>query len=507
MAPFSGSTQKVAPPKRLAGQRLTFDSLKLHYVSGGYGEIFFANHESLGKIALKRLYMCYKEAQILEREVSIWQSLSHRHILPLLGVYEDSGLLYMASPYMHNGTSDEYITRYPDVDRPRLLCEIADAGKYLHGMGIIHGDIRPQNILIDLGIRALLFDFGLSRRSTEAELPELQGGGTPCQGSPEILKGGPTSLQGDVYAFGITVYQNIEAHFPALEASATFSRFRLSRRSPPINQTSPPALDVTSSTADNGRTVSLSSTVRARLLTVLDTVRPPFSGTNSSSDTAWFAYGLAQDQLIQRAEIKFDRAKPVQLPTPGGFCKLFRGKLKGHGGVALKLLDICRLRAEEQAVEPFKAELFAWRSLSHLNVLKFLGPYMEDGQLYLVSPWAENGSVLEYLKRSPDADRQNIIAETALGLQYIHGQNFVHGDIKAQNILMSAEPRPLICDFGLSRLQSITTLPLLRGAGSARWNSPELWKGEPKSMKSDVYAFGITVSQASSRFLRPGGAD
>ncbi|KAG8900248.1 hypothetical protein FRB99_006179 [Tulasnella sp. 403] len=424
-------------------------------------------------------------------------------------------------------------------------------------MDIIHGDIEPENILISADIHALLCDFGFSRRSTEAEPPELQGVGKLTQMSPETVRGNPTSPPTDVYAFGITIYQVLsgKVRWHDYRSYAAITQYIVKGGRPPKEPehsqegTSydllwdvaehcwreepadrpsmaevhrcieerylPPQASIANSTthpsshgeAINPNFVSTrgntpfpvdfdnATSSRSRFRTILDSIRPAYFNSTTSVDAAWSEYGLTQEQLIRRAEIKFDRGKPVSVATPGGFCTLFRGKHKVHGTVALKRLDVDRLQLEERTVEPFKAELLVWQSLSHSNILPFLGPYIENDQLYLVSPWADNGFILEYLKAYPDADRRRLIGETANALQYIHGRGFVHGDIKAQNILVSEGAKALLCDFGLSRLESVTTIPQLKGTGSRRWCSPELWKDEPKSQKSDVYAFGITIHQ------------
>lgn len=83
--------------------------------------------------------------------------------------------------------------------------------------------------------------------------------------------------------------------------------------------------------------------------------------------------------------------------------------------------------------------------------------------------------------------------ETAEGIHYLHTQDVVHGDIKGTNILISDDARALLCDFGLARPSYLGTSSGLKGAGSDRWMSPELWRGGCKSFESDVYAFGMTI--------------
>lgn len=82
----------------------------------------------------------------------------------------------------------------------------------------------------------------------------------------------------------------------------------------------------------------------------------------------------------------------------------------------------------------------------------------------------------------------------AEAIAYLHDMDVVHGDVKGGNILISHEGHPLLADFGLAKfVWFMDTSTALRGAGSVRWQGPELWDGERKSFASDVYAFGMTI--------------
>ncbi|KAG8892851.1 hypothetical protein FRB99_002398 [Tulasnella sp. 403] len=110
----------------------------------------------------------------------------------------------------------------------------------------------------------------------------------------------------------------------------------------------------------------------------------------------------------------------------------------------------------------------------------------------------KNGALPQYLQSHPDADRTKYVLQIAGALAYLHRKGHIHGDIKGQNILVSSDDRALLCDFGLSRAISAFTLPVLKGTSSLPWRSPELWDGERKAFGSDVYAFGLTISQILS---------
>ncbi|KAG8908768.1 hypothetical protein FRB99_003006 [Tulasnella sp. 403] len=87
------------------------------------------------------------------------------------------------------------------------------------------------------------------------------------------------------------------------------------------------------------------------------------------------------------------------------------------------------------------------------------------------------------------------LRESADAIAYLHDQSILHGDIKASNVLVSDDAHALVCDFGLARAVDAVTSIVLRGAGSVRWQAPELWAKRPKSTKTDVYAFGMLIAE------------
>ncbi|KAL0571741.1 hypothetical protein V5O48_010223, partial [Marasmius crinis-equi] len=155
----------------------------------------------------------------------------------------------------------------------------------------------------------------------------------------------------------------------------------------------------------------------------------------------------------------------------------------------------CTLDGEEgyeKAVKTHLREAVLWGQLKHPNVLPFLGMYYLDESMKdicLVSPSMVNGNLGQFLKKS----RVEQIYDITLGMEYLHSEDIVHGDLKEFNILVREDCRACICDFGLARL----TMTYGFGATMSCWGgtagpymAPEVQKGELSSKKSHVYAFG-----------------
>ncbi|KAG1740777.1 kinase-like domain-containing protein, partial [Suillus paluster] len=147
-------------------------------------------------------------------------------------------------------------------------------------------------------------------------------------------------------------------------------------------------------------------------------------------------------------------------------------------------------------------EAVLWRQLFSEHVLPFYGVYCwpeRPSFVCLVSPWMENGNIVDFLKIYPDANRRSLVMDVARGLRYLHSFNppVVHGDLKGNNILITPSRRACVADFGLCTLvsesvaQSATTS---NGMGALIYKAPELLdsaksESNMKTLKSDIYAF------------------
>ncbi|KAF9268622.1 kinase-like protein [Marasmius fiardii PR-910] len=120
----------------------------------------------------------------------------------------------------------------------------------------------------------------------------------------------------------------------------------------------------------------------------------------------------------------------------------------------------------------------------------------------MVSPWQENGAALSYVRENDEeVNYRQIITGIAEGLKVLHmlmQPPVVHGDIRAENILINSQGDPLISDFGLSKMmEDMTNTPFTQSNGVAnlyRWFAPEIYiRSGSISLSSDIYSFGMTV--------------
>ncbi|KAJ7778493.1 kinase-like domain-containing protein [Mycena metata] len=143
-------------------------------------------------------------------------------------------------------------------------------------------------------------------------------------------------------------------------------------------------------------------------------------------------------------------------------------------------------------------EALVWRDLRHPQILSFIGIDRESfpSSLCLVSPWMEHGNILRYLKHHGHANVDKLLYQVAQGLEYLHSQNIVHGDLRGTNILITKDWTACLTDFGLSGFSDATASTSTGRRGSLYWMAPELLSPDRFGLKfirtpaTDVYAFG-----------------
>ncbi|CAK5271870.1 unnamed protein product [Mycena citricolor] len=205
----------------------------------------------------------------------------------------------------------------------------------------------------------------------------------------------------------------------------------------------------------------------------------------------------------------------------GGFADVWKGTWGKQPGnwVAIKVLR-SRLDDPDTEIKMSKRlsrELAVWKRLNHKHVLKLWGTVSDFGPYKsMVCPWLEQGSVSKYMERRGDilsmADRLQLLCEVADGLNYLHENSIVHGDLTGSNILIDDEGKAHLCDFGLSTIVAeicgSSSLTSCIG-GAVRWADSALYTlSEDEDLvvttRNDIYSFGSVTLEASGLCLLSG---
>lgn len=143
---------------------------------------------------------------ILRREYELCRDLSHPCVVSTLGYESDTPVgPAIVMEYIEGRTLDEYIATAPSVARKKaVLKDILDGVDYLHHRGILHNDLKPDNIIVNSNGAARIVDFGLSASDSSAYVGCT--GGTDGYSAPEVLNGnGPSGAASDIYSLGLLI--------------------------------------------------------------------------------------------------------------------------------------------------------------------------------------------------------------------------------------------------------------------------------------------------------------
>ncbi|KAF9793333.1 kinase-like domain-containing protein, partial [Thelephora terrestris] len=193
---------------------------------GGYADVWKAEYRGQD-VAVKaiRTYSNRELRKVFCKEVVMWRFLQHPNVLPLKGVMMSQNRFAMVLEWMKNGDINDFIEAHPDVNRLELLAGAAGGLIYLHNNGMVHGDIKGANILIDDTGHPRLADFGLlTIISDPANLLSSSSnsqGGTVRWMGPELIapqqfgckKSRPTKSS-DCYALGMVIYETVSGKLP-----------------------------------------------------------------------------------------------------------------------------------------------------------------------------------------------------------------------------------------------------------------------------------------------------
>ena len=153
-----------------------------------------------------------------EREAQSAARFSHPNIIAIYDVGEEDGAPYIVMEYVDGQTLREIIDEegpfHPD-DVAILIEQVAAALDYAHARGVVHRDVKPQNILIDRHGLAKVVDFGIAKGLSDSTLTEAGSGlGTVHYASPEQASGLLATPESDIYSLGVVAYEMLTDRLP-----------------------------------------------------------------------------------------------------------------------------------------------------------------------------------------------------------------------------------------------------------------------------------------------------
>ncbi|MEK7866156.1 MAG: tetratricopeptide repeat protein [Planctomycetota bacterium] len=244
---LASTALRKTPAPGTGTAQLAFDRYEIleEIARGGMGIVYKGRDVKLNRVVALKVLVGAATPEMIERfrrEAQMVAGLHHPRILPVHDVGDQDGLCYFTMDYV-DGASLAQLIREKRVTRRQgieILRDTALALQYAHEQGVIHRDVKPGNILVDVSGRTFLADFGVAR-ATESQARLTASGhpiGTPQYMSPEQGGGDAASVDGrtDVYSLGATLYELLTGRPPYEGDSIMDIVFQLMTNDPPRPQ-------------------------------------------------------------------------------------------------------------------------------------------------------------------------------------------------------------------------------------------------------------------------------
>lgn len=227
----AGTPTEPSPPAHVAGPLV--GTFAAHHVlagryeirsrlgAGGMGFVYRAHDRALDEeVALKVLFPerfgARSNLRRIRREVKLARKVTHPNVCRVYDIGEDGDIWFLTMELVEGRTLRSLITqgRLAPERALTILEEVAAGLAATHAQGVVHLDLKPDNIMIRPDGRVVVVDFGLARIMSTNENTTGNPAGTLAYMSPEHLRGGPTDVRSDVFSLGIVTFELLTGRLP-----------------------------------------------------------------------------------------------------------------------------------------------------------------------------------------------------------------------------------------------------------------------------------------------------
>jgi serine/threonine protein kinase len=227
------------PPELIAGRY----RVEREVGRGGMGSVWLCRDERLDRsVAVKQVGGLPGESSLhlarALREARHSAALNHPNVVAIFDAIEDGDQVWLVMEYVPSRTLDQMVREDGPLEprlAARIAADVADGLAAAHGLGTVHRDVKPSNILVrESDGHALIADFGIARTVGQEQL--TRSGlvtGTPVYFAPELARGYEPSPASDVWALGVSLYVAVEGEPPYSEQSNAIALLNTIANQPP----------------------------------------------------------------------------------------------------------------------------------------------------------------------------------------------------------------------------------------------------------------------------------
>jgi serine/threonine-protein kinase len=248
---LEGGRAEQPDPEISALRKVTGDRYRIikRFASGGMAHVYLACHTHLERNVVVKVLHAHlaRDKEMMERfrrEAEAACQLVHPHICPILDFGSVGEAVYIVLPHLIGGSLADRLMRdkvIPHATAGAVAAQVACALDYAHRQGVVHRDIKPDNVLFDADGNSFITDFGIATARFHGRLTGTgRAMGTPHYMSPEQAMGKLIDGRSDIYAVGVMMYEMILG-FPPFDGADSYSVGYKHVHEPPV------ALDVVDS--------------------------------------------------------------------------------------------------------------------------------------------------------------------------------------------------------------------------------------------------------------------
>jgi len=466
---------------------------------GGMGTVYEAFDVELERtIALKTIRpdLAANPAALrrLKQETLLTRQIAHRNVVRIFDLGVADGLRFITMEFVDGADLKSLLDRhgrFTPKEAITVVKQVCQGLQAAHAEGVIHRDLKPQNILVGRDKRVRIVDFGLARSLEQSGITRTGAVlGTPHYMSPEQALGGQSDERSDIFAVGVVLYELLtgELPFPAENMVQSFLA-RTRDRARPINSidpSTPPWLARIVMRCLERDPVRRYQSAQ-ELLEELNSEDAPRSSPHPSVSGGFAPGTLLGSRYLIEAEA-----------GEGGMGKVYRARdLDLDRTVALKVVRP-ELASDAHGLLRLKHEISLASQISHRHVLRIHDLGEANGLRFVSMAWADGEDLGHLLRRYGALPEERIVQlaiEMCEGLAAAHEQGIVHRDLKPSNVLLDSAGHACIADFGLARMverqQESPSSSAGEVHGTPRYMSPEQVEGKLVDCRTDIYSLGL----------------
>src|SRR5262249_15828154 len=208
---------------------------------GGMGAVYKARDAELDRLVALKVIRSELAGhptvlQRFKQELILARKVTHRNVIRIFDLGVADGLRFITMEFVEGRDLSSLLeerTKYPPDEAVKILRQGCSALEVAHSEGVVHRDLKPQNIMVEENGRACVMDFGLARSMEATGLTQVGAiMGTPAYMSPEQAKGMPADERSDLFSLGIIAYQMLTGTVP-FKADTALASMLLRTQGPP----------------------------------------------------------------------------------------------------------------------------------------------------------------------------------------------------------------------------------------------------------------------------------